>query len=303
MEGETTFMNAASRWRRKLATRIAPIYAANPHVVAVLLGGSAARGHSDRYSDIELGLFWRHPPTDAERRAAIAEIGGDLIALYPFDAQEQVWCDDLMLGRRAPGSSHSGVLVELVHYTQATVERTLNAMLEQHDPDELKQNLLAGIVDGLPLHNASLIQRWQRRAADYPEELAVAVVRRHAQIDHFWRWRLWLDRGSNLTMLYASYVQIQQKLLHVLLGLNRVYYFGFKWLDAVVARLSIAPPDLLQRLGSVYQAPPDKGAIQLASLVEDTYTLVEQHLPQVDVARLRDVFRYERPLWDGPPPM
>ena len=60
-------MNAASQWRHNLAHPLAPIYAANPHVAAVLLGGSTARGHADRYSDIELGVFWHQPPTDAER--------------------------------------------------------------------------------------------------------------------------------------------------------------------------------------------------------------------------------------------
>lgn len=51
-------MNDASQWRYKLAQQVAPIYAANPHVAAVLVGGSTARGHAGRFSDIELGVFW-----------------------------------------------------------------------------------------------------------------------------------------------------------------------------------------------------------------------------------------------------
>src|SRR5215207_2091231 len=91
-----TAMNTASQWRAALARQIVPNYAANPHVAAILLGGSTARGHADRYSDIELGVFWHQPPTDAERQATASAIRGDLVRLYPYDPAEEVWCDDYM---------------------------------------------------------------------------------------------------------------------------------------------------------------------------------------------------------------
>src|SRR3954464_3093857 len=107
-------MNTASQWPATLARQIAPNYAANPHVAAVLLGGSTARGHADRYSDIELGVFWHQPPTDAERQSAASAIHGDLVRLYPYDPAEEVWSDDYMLGRAQPDQPKSGVLVEVV---------------------------------------------------------------------------------------------------------------------------------------------------------------------------------------------
>src|SRR2546423_6648115 len=89
-------MNDMSRWRRAIAERLAAIYARNPHIAAVVLGGSTARGHADQYSDIELGVFWNQPPTDKERRTVIELAGGDLIRLYPYEAQEEVWADDFI---------------------------------------------------------------------------------------------------------------------------------------------------------------------------------------------------------------
>ena len=295
-------MNTASQWRHNLAQPLAPIYAANPHVAAVLLGGSTARGHADRYSDIELGVCWHQPPTDAERQAAANAIRGDLVRLYPYDPTEEVWCDDFMLGRAHPDQLKSGVLLEVVHYTTDFLNRAFDAVLQSYDPDPLKQNLIAGVADGVPLHNAALIQHWKERAAIYPEELAYAVVSRYVMIDHFWRWEMWLARSDNRMMLYQSYTQIQQQLLHVLLGLNRVYYFGFKWLDVVSERLAQQPPDLVQRLRQVYQLEPAEGAHALAALVDETYDLVEHHLPQIDIARLRSIFHYQRPFWDHAPP-
>jgi predicted nucleotidyltransferase len=47
-------MNEMSQWRQAIARRLASIYALNPRIAAVLVGGSTARGHANRYSDIEL---------------------------------------------------------------------------------------------------------------------------------------------------------------------------------------------------------------------------------------------------------
>src|SRR5260370_11511475 len=96
--------------------------------------------------------------------------------------------------------------------------------------------------------------------------------------------------------------QLEQKLLRVLLGLSRVYYFGFKRLDVVAASLPISPPDLAVRLNRVFQIDPAEGGRQLAAFVEETYDLVEQHLPAIDVARLRRIFRHRRSEWAQPPP-
>lgn len=294
-------MNAASQWRADLARHVAPLYAANPHVAAVLLGGSTARGHADRYSDIELGVFWHQPPSEPERRAIAAQIRGELIALYPHDPSEDVWCDDLMLHRQLGGSTRDSVLLEVVHYTAERMERTLDAVLVEADPDPLRQNLIAGVVQGLPLHQPELVHHWQARAAAYPDSLVHAVVNRHAPIDHFWRWEMWLARGGNLMQVYQSFALVQQKLLHVLLGLNRVYYFGLKWLDVVGQSLPLRPDDLVPRLNAVFRADPAHGANLLAALVEETYDLVERQLPAIDVAWLRSIFRHRRQPCDDAP--
>jgi len=295
--------NRASQWRYAFARKLVPIYAANSYVAAVILSGSTARGHADRYSDIEVSVFWRKPPADADRQAAALAIDGDLHRLYPYDPLEEVWSDVYFLGRADPDQPKSGVVVEVNHYTADYINRNFDAVLTDYNPDPLRQNLIAGIVHAVPLHNAGLIQEWQERAAIYPDGLALAVVRQNAQIDHFWRSEMWLARGDNLMMLYKSFVQAHQKMLHVLLGLNRVYYFKFKWLDVVAGRLERKPPDLVARLRRVYQVDPVEGAREVSAIVEEVYDLIEEKLPEVDVEWLRAVFRYRRPQWEQAPPV
>ena len=110
---------------------------------------------------------------------------------------------------------------------------------------------------------------------------------------------VWAEYDDVLQIVF----QIEEKILHILLGLNRVYYSGFKWLDVVISRMSIKPSDLAYRLEEVYTLPPEEGAISIVKLVDETYALIEQHMPDIDVRWLRQVFHYERPSWEQKPPV
>jgi len=294
-------MNEASRWRRAIAQNVGQHYAANPNVAAVMLGGSSARGHADRFSDLDMGVFWKQPPSDAERQQVVEQANADLIRLYAYDPAEQVWSDDFVIGRNQQDEPKTGLLVEVGNYQVDFVEHVLQQTLEAVTINELWLNLIAGIVDSLPLHGADLLTTWKNRAATFPHELAIAIVQRYGVIDHFWRWEMYLERVENLSMLYHSFTQVQQRVLHMLLALNHTYYFGFKWLEVVEQRLVIKPENLVQRLRTPYQVTPAEGARQVIALVEETFDLVEAHLPEVNIARLREIFRYQRPFWDHPP--
>ncbi len=69
-------MNEASRWRLGRAREIAPVYLADPRVRAVMVGGSVARGWADRYSDVEVGVFWEAFPSPEQFRAAMERARG-----------------------------------------------------------------------------------------------------------------------------------------------------------------------------------------------------------------------------------
>ena len=49
--------------RGDIARHVAQGYRANPHVAAVLVAGSVARGLADDLSDVELDVYWSRPPT------------------------------------------------------------------------------------------------------------------------------------------------------------------------------------------------------------------------------------------------
>jgi len=298
-------MNAASEWRLALARRVAGAYADNPRVAAIIVSGSVSGGHADRYSDLEMGVMWHEAPPEEERHAAARAMAVDDYRLYLYDPEWEQWADDIFLGRVSPGEPNSGELVELVHQTVEYTERTLADVLEHYDTSDTKQPLMAAIVSAIPLHGESPVESWRARAADYPRGLAVAMVKKHAQIDHFWRAGMYLERGNNLMMLYDLFVQVGKKLVCVLLALNGVYYSGlstFKWVDRQLSGIHIAPKDAGPRLKHVFQAAPRDGIAEARALVEETYDIIEERMPEVDVERLRLIFRYRRQPWDDLPP-
>ena len=284
----------AAAMRAELAAQVAPVYASNRSVAAVVLGGSVARGHADRYSDIELTVIWREAPTEADRARAIAAAGGDLVWLYPLE--DGVWADAWKVGRR-DDVPFTGIEVDMSHYLAETVDQLLLDVLEAYDPDPTKQLTVGGIRNGIALHGEELVAGWQEQAGTYPDGLRLAVVRAHAQIEGLWRLDAYVVR-DNPVAGYQVLAAAHEDLLHVLLGLNRTYYSGFRSLAAVVRELGIAPSDLLERLRASYPLVEGRSKELTTALVDDVHDLIEVHVPEVDVRWLREILRYERPLWD-----
>jgi hypothetical protein len=296
-------MTSASQWRLSLARALAQQYATLPQVTAAFVGGSTARQQADRYSDLEVCCVWTTAPLEQDRADVVARLGGDLHRLYPYDRQEQLWEDVFFVGRDQDDTPKSGLQVEVGHYVRETLEASMNRVLQQQDADEGLHNLMAGICDSVPLLNAPLLVQWKARLRQYPDALQIAVIQRHGIIDHFWRWEMYAARGKNRMELAALMTSVLHQVMHLLLGLNRVYYGGFKWLDAVIDRLPLAPPHLGERIRSVYALPPGEAAEVVSRIVDQTFTLIEEHVPAVDVSRFRQVFWYRRPQWEEEPPL
>jgi hypothetical protein len=252
----------------------------------VIVGGSVARGCADRYSDVEIGLFWDAFPEEAEFRAAMEQARGSRWELDPYDDAEDVWYEEYEV---------AGLKIDLRHMTVGRMEGVLTAVLEDADTTEERQTLLWVAQRGIPLHGTELLARWKERAAHYPPALAQAMVEKHLFFPPWWSVAMYAQR-DDLTMMYGAFGQAVGRILGILLGLNRLYHPGLKWLDRTIGAMALAPPDLGSRIRQAYRAEPDQGSALMRQLVEETFTLVEQQMPRVAWARAREEFAYCRPI-------
>ena len=291
----------AAAWRREAVRPVLDAYAACSVVDAVMLSGSTARGDADRWSDVEVGVFWSRPPTAAERAGVAEAAGTEDLRMVTDEDVPPPWLDHLYLG----ATRSDGLMVEVVHTLTSVVEHSLGTVIEHCRPDPPALDLLQGIVDGTEVRGAraDLVADWKARLATYPRRLATAVILRDGAIEQFWRWRMLVERDNPL-LLSREFGRIASQVLGVLHALNGRYCghpSAFKRLDTLERVLPRAPRGLAARLRSAFRLPPPEGAAVLRQLVEETYDLIEHHLPEVDVDRLRERFRSDRRPLDGLP--
>lgn len=271
--------------RRALAKLIAPAYAANPKVAGVLLAGSVARGLADQFSDIEIDIFWHAPPTDEDRSTPIERAGWP-VAYRHVDENE--WADGFLI---------EGVKVDTSQFLVSTIDRWLDDVLVRADIEPEYQVRITAIQHGQPLYGAEMIEQWRAKTVVYPEALAHAMVAGYLTFKPRELLEM-LAARDDVLLLHQDLVAAEQLIISVLMGVNRVYapHPFHKWLDWEIGQLTFAPPDLNRRLRQILRAEPRAAADQLHQVIEETFTLVERHLPAFDASAARDTFDTRRVL-------
>ena len=280
-------MNEDSLWRLALAQQIAPYYSINPKVRVVSLGGSVAQGCADRYSSIDLTVFWSKAPTQKERRDILTQARGRKVLLVPYNRETGCWLD---------GYEVDGVTIHVRHTTIETTERLLADVLERFDPTLAKQQHLAALVSALPLSDPSFLTNWQQPARVYPHALSVAMVRANLLFRAGWEQEMLAER-NDLLLLYESLCTAQKHLLRVLMVLYRLYYPGWQWVDRLVEQMQVTPPNLSPRCRQVLAIvgiDPPASVYQLHELIEETFALVETSLDEIDTSQALARFHERR---------
>ncbi len=276
---EQQSVTEASRYLVASAARLAAAYVAHTSPRAILLTGSAAEGVSDTFSDLDLIAYYDGPPTDDQLAAARASVQATGVRA-PSSREAEACVEEYVL---------RGIECQVGHFTIASWERKMAAVLEEFDPETRAQKTIMGLLDGVALHGEDLIGRWQARAAVYPEGLARAMVEHHLRFFPLWlaaeRW----DSRDAVIFYHQMLVETSLNLLGVLAGLNHLYYstFQFKRLHRFVGKMRLAPERLGDRLDALFALDPVSAGTSLERLVDETITLVEAHMPTVDTTPAR----------------
>ncbi|MEA5447464.1 DUF4037 domain-containing protein [Leptolyngbya sp. CCNP1308] len=288
-------MTEHSVWRISLAHKIAPAFTANPEVEACFVFGSAALGISDQYSDLELAFIWSKLPSAEELQTTAQNVGVKGWEIEPHEEAKEAWLEQFYL---------YGMKVEAGHWARHAMDRIVTDVVECYDVSQNglvfeKQASASNLQHAVILYGEDIIKQWQNRLSPYPEELAVAMVQKHLKFRPFDGQHILTER-LEIPMLYENKCMIVRWLLNLLFGLNHIYHPGFKWTRYWAEEMSIKPPSFFNRLERVFQADAVSGVHELRQLVEETFELVEQCLPQVDLKQQRETFNRLNPRWELP---
>jgi hypothetical protein len=276
-------MDGATAHVREVARRVVAVALELGPLRAALLAGSGARGDADEYSDVDLLLYVDDAPPEGRLDALREAVGGDYaLPIAPGLLQFEV----------------GGVTVQTGYTTVAEQEADLDRLLvrleDVHGPE---QKLLSGLVEGLPLHGDDLLGQWRARAAAYPDALRRSAIEHHWRFFPLWYFDEVIERRDAELWRLDMLLEASFDLLGVLAGLNRVYYarFELKRLRALAAKLELSPPDLADRLESLFRLPPEQASAELGRLVVETRELVARELPDLELPLRRPPGTRARP--------
>ncbi len=268
MDGLRVGATVASQHHFLLALDLIASRAANRWPEAALLG-SVARGMADDRSDIELGFWVEVLPSQDERAAWLASIGG---TEWRLD-DRAVPCDATWALFR-----FRGVWVEAAWYTPAFHDQELTTILRGEVTDGDRLHLPGALADAVVLRSVGILTGWQVRLARYPDVLAARLI-----ADAVGAWRFpghltgrWTEarRGHRHTVLEEC-VRDLHRVWRILFAINGAWEMDWKWLAPAMGNLAIRPDDLVRRIEEIFQTAPLEEAVRRClELARDTLALV-----------------------------
>jgi AcrR family transcriptional regulator len=254
----------------RVAERIAA--ALPPVAEEIVLTGSVSRGVADDVSDIELLVV-------TTERLELDEC---------FEHARNAGLEGLDTWGPQGGETNrvfgyfEGVPIELVWWGRAFAESSIDAVLEG-----VPSGAGDALANGVSLRTAGLLQGWQERLSEYPEELANARIEEAALTwgGYAPAGMLTIVRPGERLSLVERLLDDVLRVLRIVYALNRVWEPTTKRLAARVDALPVKPERLAERVEQVLTEPdPLRAALVLSGLQADTLALAPSG-PNVDRAR------------------
>lgn len=282
-------MSDRSQYLLDLAKRTAEIYITNPKTKAALLTGSVAEGLCDEYSDCEMIFYYGELPFAEELRLARQQNQGSELLWSLGSLEEGSFGESYLI---------NGIEFQIGHETIVNWEKDIAAILEDFDLSPMMK-ALQGTLIGIPLYGDALIQKWKNRIANYPEELAIAMIQHYLRFVPVWGMQEKIAKRDATLWYHQILVESVQNLLGVLAGLNRLYYstFQFKRMRRFVGQMRIAPENLSDRLEALFRLEPAIAVIQLEAIIQETVALIEIHMPQIDTSAVKQKLGWRQQPW------
>ena len=241
-------------------------------VEEVVLTGSVSRGVADDVSDVEMLVVTRDEP-DLEECFSLAASAGlsDL----------GTWGQQGVPTKRVSGN-RDGAAFELVWWSHAHAESAVAAIFEGDT-----STTADALAHGVALRTSGLLEQWQKRLHDYPEELARARIE-----DAALTWGgfaaaglLTIVRPGERLAQLERMVDDATRVLRIVFALNRVWQPTTKRLADRVAELPRKPERLAERIGEALTEPdPRRAVLVMTELQAETVALAPDG-PNINRAR------------------
>nr|WP_302328451.1 DUF4037 domain-containing protein [Salirhabdus salicampi] len=250
-----------------------------------MLAGSVSRGWHDKYSDIELNLFWAERITDEDRKQPIEKVEGNLLSYHPYEEEE--WSESYIT---------NGMKIEVSSFLTSTVENVIRDVVERYDTDYGKQCIVTAVKTGIGLFGENKIKAMREKVDSYPVQLYEKMIIANLDFGNQWNNRNGLLQRKDWVMLYDVINTIQRKLFGILFGLNHMYiqHPQFKWMQNTIDQMNIKPKRLVEQMENVLLDTPTNGLRELETLIKEVLLLVERHMPHLPLEEHKQLIYYAK---------
>jgi hypothetical protein len=270
-----------SNRRRAIARRVADAHRGIDDVsLLCFVSGSLVEDIADQKSDVDMSVVFQALPDKAVLGAACTRAGGT-----PWIWRQGTLAD----GGLVVGFHIEGIEVQIAYSDHATLDREVDALLVEHNPDTPLHKLGEGILKAEPLAGRAELARLQARLTRFPPELARAMVKHFLAAPTPWRAiSQIIDRDA---ALWCRELQVDAcyRLCGVSAALSQRYFtrFQVKRMRRLAAKFDHAPANLAERIERMMEAPPRDAFAQLFALEGEVLDLVAREMPQIDLGAVR----------------
>lgn len=245
---------------------------------AMILTGSVAGGEVDESSDLDILLWFNRPLTQEDWAADVALAGSRGGGLHHGN-HEQGW---------ASYHFYDGIKVD---FAWGPTSFYLNEVEQMYLNPHLKWDshlILGGLKKGIVLHGEDVVAPLQQRLATFPPTLAELMVAQHVTFMPRWALENMGLRRGDVFFVAEHLYKAAESVVGILCGLNRHFLPGkLKGCGPLLEQMQIAPTDIRRRTEKLVAGDQAEAVATLIPLVDELHTLVQDHLPQVDLSRAR----------------
>lgn len=232
------------------------------NVVAVVLGGSYARGFARPDSDIDIGLYYREAsPFSVDQVRSVAEriCTAGSVPIVTGMYEWGPWVNGGAWIQTPAGKVD--FLYRNLDQVQMVIEEGRQGIW-RHDYDQQPPYGFRSVVYFgetsicIPLHDPEgEIVRLKKSVAEYPERLRNRIVQ-----DSLWgaEFSLWFCRTFGTADVYNAagcMTRVAQFLVHALFALNEEYFVSDKYASRLLEQFALRPRDFTPRLASALSHP------------------------------------------------
>ena len=241
---------------------IADSFRAVPSVVAVVLGGSYARGLARSDSDIDIGIYYREaaPFSVDEVRSVAEKICTP--ASVPTITGMYEWGPWVNGGAWIQTPSGE---VDFVYRNLDQVRRVIDEGKRgvwRHDYDQQPPYGFRSVIYFgetffcIPLHDPeSELTRMKQSVAEYPSALKTTIIQESLWGAEFSLWFCRTYASEDVYNAVGCMTRVAQSLVQALFAMNDEYFLGDKYVNRIIEQFKRRPREFTSRLARVLSNP------------------------------------------------